>query len=392
MKRTDSSKRLIHSLLKQADVHVFETFTGNAVENARPWDIIVHHPQFYKRCIAQGSLGLGEAYMDGWFDVEAIDELVHKIIQAELHKKFKFNLSSIKIFAEALLFNRQSLKRAKQVGEEHYDIDPELYKAMLGEDEIYTCAYWKGLERKPENLILAQQQKLNLVFNKLKVQKGMSVLDVGCGWGGTLIYGHKNFGITGTGISISKEQVQYAQNMAESGGYPLEFRLQDYRHVHGKFDRALSIGMFEHVGKKNYRSYMKSVHTVLDDQGLFLLHCIGGFDSSSTEDPWLDKYIFPNSVLPSLADIAKASEGYFIIHDVQNFGIYYDTTLVEWNTRFETYWKSHEDVQKKYGTRFYRMWRYYLLMCAGTFRARKNQLYQVVLSKPTYTGEYIGDR
>lgn len=382
------SESAIRKMLEKAGIEI----GGN-----KPWDIHIHDNRVYGKIIRYGSLGLGESYMDSWWDCPAVDQFIDKIIRANLHSEFHFNIETIKIFVDALIQNRQSIGRSKKVAKDHYDISPELYVAMLGENEIYTCGYWKGLDRNNlENLQKAQDQKLDLIYKKLEAKPGMNVLDIGCGWGGTLRYGHEKYGIKGTGISISEEQINFANNVSKEKSLPLSYKLLDYRHLadtyKNSFDRIVSVGMFEHVGKKNYDNYMKSAYEVLKPNGLFLLHHIGALDSSSSEDAWLDKYIFHGSVLPSLSDTIKASEPYFIVHDVQNFGIYYDTTLMAWCKNFEQAWKNNESLRNQYNERFYRMWRYYLLMCAGSFRARKNQLYQFVFSKREYPGEYISPR
>jgi cyclopropane-fatty-acyl-phospholipid synthase len=185
------------------------------------------------------------------------------------------------------------------------------------------------------------------------------------------------------GVTISSEQAQWAKNRYR--GLPLEFRLQDYREIRGKFDRVVSIGMFEHVGRKNYRTYMEIAANSLEEGGLFLLHTIGKNDRRSTPDPWIDKYIFPNGDLPSCGQIGDAVDGLFVVEDLHNFGSDYDKTLMAWHANFEAAWPEFESAL---GQRFYRMWRYYLLSCAGAFRARDIQLWQWVLSKNGVHGGY----
>jgi len=243
----------------------------------------------------------------------------------------------------------------------------------------YSCGYWKDVD----NLDDAQDAKLELSCKKLGLKPGMRVLDIGCGWAGFGKYAADKYGVEVVGVTVSKEQKKLAEKLCK--GLPVEIRLQDYRELDEKFDRIISIGMIEHVGKKNYREYMKVSHRCLKENGLFLLHTIGSNISRFTGEPWLDKYIFPNGMLPSVKQLAKAVERLFVIEDVHNFGSYYDTTLMAWYDNFITHW---DEIKNQYDERFYRMWSYYLLCCAGAFRARRNQLWQVVLSKDGVRGGY----
>ncbi len=193
-------------------------------------------------------------------------------------------------------------------------------------------------------------------------------------------------GCSVTGINISREQIAFARGRTK--GLPVEIVQQDYRDVQGMFDAVVSVGMFEHVGSRNYRTFMEIAHRSLRDGGLFLLHTIGSNVMHRTGDRWLNRYIFPNSHLPSAAQITRAAEGLFILEDWHNFGAHYDQTLLAWNRNFEAAWPRFAD---RYGERFRRMWRYYLLSCAGVFRARSIQLWQIVLSKKP-TEDYISVR
>lgn len=193
----------------------------------------------------------------------------------------------------------------------------------------------------------------------------------------------ENYGVSCVGVTISKEQAQVGAQRCQH--LPVEFRLQDYRILDEKFDRIASVGMFEHVGPRNYRTYMKVAHRCLDEEGVFLLHTIGKNHKHSAPDPWIDKYIFPNGQLPTIGQIADASTGLFVTEDLHNFGADYDRTLMAWHANFEAAWPR---FRAEMGHRFYRMWRYYLLSCAGAFRARDIQLWQFVLSKNGLSGGY----
>jgi len=371
---SDDPKGYALQLLEKADIKI---------NGDRPWDIQVHNEDLYARVMQQGSLGLGEAYMDGWWDCPALDQFFYKILSADLDKHIKLNWTLIINAIEAQLMNLQSKVRSRTVGEQHYDLGNDLYEKMLDKNMIYSCGYWPLAQ----TLDKAQEHKLDLICKKLELKPGMTVLDIGCGWGGFARYAAKHYGVTVTGITISKEQAHYAQSKNE--GLPVNIVLQDYRDITEKFDRVVSIGMFEHVGYKNYETFMKVVQSCLKDDGLFLLHTIGGNLSHTSSDPWILKYIFPNSMLPSMVQIAQAAEGKFVVEDWHNFSAHYDTTLMAWFDRFEKNWKS---IKTNYDERFYRMWKYYLLSCAGLFRARKAQLWQIVLSKEGVSGGYISIR
>lgn len=369
-----SARAFVEDLLKKADVIV----GGN-----RPQDITVHDERFYDRIIRSSSLGLGESYMDGWWDAPAVDEFIHRVVGASLEKYVKYNWETFKLLMSALFVNRQSRSRATIVAREHYDLSPELYMAFLDPYNQYTCGYFKDTD----DLNVAQEQKLDLICKKLQLKKGDRVLDIGCGWGGFSKYAAEHYGVKVTGISLSKEQLAYAKEFTK--GLDVEFRLQDYRDLNGTFDKILVCGMIEHVGYKNYREIMEVVERNLADNGLFLLHTIGYAKSQKKGDLWMEKYIFPGGMLPSIAQLGKAIEGLFLVEDLHNFGAYYDQTLMAWFKNFDIAWPK---FRAQYGDRFYRMWKYYLLSCAGAFRARDVQLWQAVLSKRGVPGGYTSHR
>ena len=339
----------------------------------------VHNEDFYSRVLTGGTLALGEAYMDGWWDAENLDQFFERVIRADLEERIRrWDYAALAIRAKFL--NPQSSSGAFEVGEAHYDVGNELYEHMLGKRMIYTCGYWK----EAENLDQAQEAKLDLTCRKIGLKPGMRVLDIGCGWSGFGEYAAEKHGAEVVGVTVSKEQVKLAQERCK--GLPVETRLQNYEDLDDeKFDRIVSLGMFEHVGYKNYRKFMEIAHRCLEDDGLFLLHTIGSNESATHANPWTQKYIFPNGMLPSIAQIGKAAEKLFVVEDWHNFGADYDKTLMAWHQNFEKHWP---ELQKKYGERFHRMWRYYLLQSAGAFRARSLQLWQIVLSKKGIPGGY----
>lgn len=354
---------------------------GIKINGHHPWDIQVHDERLYNRILAQGSLGLGEAYMAGWWDAEALDEFFTRVLQADLGAAVANNLPLVLTALQARVMNRQSKLRAFEIGEAHYDIGNDLFTAMLDKRLTYTCGYYKDAQ----DLDAAQEAKLDLVCKKLNLKAGQTILDIGCGWGSFLKYAAEKYGVKGVGITVSKEQQTLAQKLCTS--LDIEIRLQDYRDIADQFNHIVSLGMFEHVGYKNYHTYMEVVNRCLKDNGLFLLHTIGGNKSVHGTDPWIEKYIFPNSMLPSVAQIGSAIEGLFVLEDWHSFGAYYDTTLMAWFENFDAAWPTLKQ-NPTYTDKFYRMWKYYLLSCASSFRSRSNQLWQVVLSKHGVPGGY----
>lgn len=250
---------------------------------------------------------------------------------------------------------------------------------MLDPRMTYTCGYWKNAQ----DLSQAQEAKLELVCQKMDLRPGMRVLDIGCGWGSFMAYAAEKYAVRCVGVSVSAEQIAWAKEFNRSPR--LEYRLEDYRQLNDTFDRVVSLGMFEHVGRKNHASFMQVVDRCLTGDGLALLHTIGKNQRRSAPDPWIDKYIFPNGDLPSLGQIGDAVDGLFVIEDVHNFGADYDKTLMAWHANFEAAWPK---LASGYDEAFYRRWRYYLLSCAGAFRARDLQLWQIVLSKQGVLGGY----
>jgi len=348
------------------------------IDGNNPWDIKIHNNDFYRRVFAHGSLGLGESYMDGWWDCDRLDEFYYKILKAQLQKKVRGRDVLISVL-KAKLFNLQKKARAFEIGKRHYDLGNKLYTYMLDKRMIYSCGYWKN----SDNLDDAQEAKLDLTCRKLNLKSGMKILDIGCGWGGFANYAAVNYNVSVIGITVSKEQAVLAGELCR--GLPVEIRFQDYRDENEKYDAIVSIGMFEHVGYKNYRTYMKIVDRCLKDGGLFLLHTIGSDESLTYSDPWAAKYIFPNSMTPSAKQITGASEGLFTLEDWHNFGPDYDKTAMAWYRNFEKNW---DKIKNDYDYRFKRMWDHFLLRGAGSSRAKHNHLWQIVFSKKGFEGRY----
>jgi cyclopropane-fatty-acyl-phospholipid synthase len=370
MSKISAEEQIIGGWLASAGIKI----NGNAL-----WDIQVHNPKFYARALSDGSLGLGESYMEGMWDCAALDQLMYRIQRSQLSNKLKPNLKIVAHVIKNKVINLQRKSNAFNL--KHYDIGNEMYRKMLDSRMTYTCGYWANAN----NLEEAQEAKLEMVCRKIGLKSGMKVLDIGCGWGSFMKYAVEHYGVSCVGITISQSQIDLGKEICK--GLPIEFRLQDYRDLSGQYDAIVSIGMFEHVGPKNYKTFMSVVSKCLKDDGLFLLHTMGGNDSNpvTNSDPWMNKYIFPNGITPSIKQVGAALEGNFVMEDWHNFGADYDKTLLAWRNNFVKAWP---DLQNDYDQTFYRMWMYFLLACAGSSRARIFELWQIVLSKRGLVGGY----
>ena len=349
------------------------------IDGNRPWDIDIHRQSFFKRVLAGGSLALGESYMDGWWDCAALDQFFDRILRARLDKKVKKEKRIFLAIFRAKVMNAQSGAKAYIIGKRHYDIGNRLFSIMLDKRMNYSCGYWE----KATTLNDAQKDKLDLICKKLLLKPGMTVLDIGCGWGGFAKWAAEKYDVKVLGITVSREQVNFAREYCKGLDVKIEF--QDYREITEKFDRIVSIGMVEHVGYKNYSTYMKVVSRCMKPDGLFLLQTIAGNTSVNSTDPWISKYIFPNAMLPSAKQISSAAEELMVLEDWHSFGQDYDPTLMAWHQNFTNNWDTVKDM---YDNRFYRMWTYYLLSCAASFRTRRNQVWQIVFSRKGRRGGY----
>ena len=357
------AQQVIEQLLAEAGVAI----NGNA-----PCDLQVHDDRFFDRVISEGSLGLGESYMDGWWDAQRLDEFFHMVLRAKLEIRREVRGQRFWIWLRSALLNMQTKTRAKRVAQQHYDLGNDFYQDMLDPRMLYTCGYWENAQ----TLAHAQEDKCELICRKLQLKPTDRVLDLGCGWGGFALYAAEKYGCHVTGYNISKEQIRFARENA--GDLPVEFILADYRDAEGLYDKIVSIGMFEHIGPKNYAAALKKTSGLLTNEGLFLLHTIGRDGPAIHVDPWIDKYIFPGGVVPSMTQLLRAIEPAFVVEHFHGFGQYYDKTLMAWHANFARNWHRHSAAL---GQRFYRMWSYYLMSCAGGFRARRTHLWQWVLSK-----------
>ncbi|MCX7626942.1 MAG: cyclopropane fatty acyl phospholipid synthase [Methylophilaceae bacterium] len=373
---TPQPPQVIADLLREA---------GIAINGDAPWDIQVYDEKVYREVLTRGSLGFGRAYMEGLWECAQLDEMFCRLLRADIDSKL-IGWARVRLLGEVLrhrLFNLQSPQRAFHVAEKHYDIGNDVFEAMLDSSMSYSCAYWE----KAANLEEAQHHKLDMICRKLELRPGERLLEIGCGWGGLARFAAAHYGVEVVGITISKEQQKLAQQRCQ--GLPVTILLMDYRQLEGLYDKVVSVGMFEHVGPKNYPVYFDTVQRVLKDEGLFLLHTIGSWKTTSKTDAWIDQYIFPNGKLPSAREIVQVLENRFLIEDWHNFGQDYDRTLMAWWQNFDRAWPR---LRSKYDEVFYRMWKYYLMSCAGFFRSRQGQLWQIVLSKRTRTTVYRSKR
>ena len=357
-----SAEVKLENILKLADIRT---------DRNCPWDITVHDDRFFSAVLAHGALGLGESYMEGWWDCQDLAELFRRVLSAHLQEKISIDWALVVTFLKSWLGNRQARPRAAENVHRHYDLGNDLYRSMLGRWMLYSAANWQRASCLDE----AGEAKLEFVCQRLSLQPGDRVLDIGCGWGGFEKYAATKYSVQVTGITLSPEQASVARESC--GDLPVEIRLQDYREVNGTFDHIVSLGMFEHVGYKNYRRYMKIVRRCLKPGGLFFLNTIGTHKSSCCVDPWTDKYIFPGGMLPSIAQIGEAVENLFVVDELQDWREFYDKTLVAWFDNFHADWNK---LKTHHSEKFYRMWKYYLLSSAGAFRSKAIQDWEMVLS------------
>lgn len=368
-------------------VHYLETFDDC------PFEIILHDkshiigkgkPQFTveftkvpdkKELMTSTSIALGEAYMHG--DLKIHGDLL-LCLNSFLGQIGKFTKD--KSVLKKLLFSGKSKKEQLNEISYHYDIGNDFYKLWLDETMSYSCAYFKNED---DSLFEAQQNKIHYILDKLYLKEGMTLLDIGCGWGFLLIEAAKKYGVQGVGITLSSEQKEEFQKRIEQEGLTdrLRVELMDYRDIKNlnqSFDRIVSVGMLEHVGRENYETFIRETDQILKPEGLFLLHYISGKKEHSG-DPWLKKYIFPGGVIPSLREIISLCADYnFSILDVDNLRPHYYRTLLCWNQGFQNH---RGRIEEKFGTEFVRMWELYLCSCAAAFHNGVIELHQILISK-----------
>ncbi len=368
------AKNKISDLLKKSDI---------IINGHRDWDIQIHDNRFYQKVLSKGSIGMGESYMKGWWDSKQLDQTISQILYYKQDLNLKFNLPEIWLYFKAYLFNLQSKSKAENSVTKHYDLGNELYMQFLDPYNQYSCAYFK----KTTDLDIAQELKLDLICRKLQLKQGDKVLDIGCGWGGFAKFAAERYKCEITGITLSNNQYEYAQSFCKE--LPIKILKQDYRDLSGSYDKVVSIGMIEHVGYKNYNNLFKKVHDILKPEGIFVLQTIGGNLPKKQIDPWINRYIFPNAMIPSISQLSAAYEKLFNMEDLHNMGPHYDLTLMSWFKNFHNNWSK---IKVNYDDQFYRMWKYYLLTCAGAFRSRHLQLWQFIFTKNGFLDQFEAPR
>lgn len=373
-------ENLITNRLEKAEIQI----NGN-----NPWDIIVHDKRFYNAVFFKQNLGAGESYMQGFWDCKQLDELFFRICRKNQEDEFNSPIKDLFKIIQNTLINQQSPSRSMDVTTIHYNLDNHLYEQMLGKSMAYTCGYWK----EAKNLDEAQFAKYELVCKKLYLKAGDKVLEIGSGWGGLAKYMAEKYQCEVVALDIGTAANQFAKEHCKNLPiqlYQCDYRdIETYNHNKIKFDKIVSIGVLEHVGYKNYKTLMSLARQQIKDDGLFLLHSIGGNTSKRFCDAWIDKYIFPHGMLPSIKQLGDSFENQFIVEDLQNFGAYYDPTLMAWYKNLNEHWPS---LKARHSESFRRMMEYYLLSCAGTFRARGMQLWQYLLTPEGLLNGYISIR
>ncbi len=366
----DLARKLGSSLDRNAEDVIREALAraGVTIGDDAPWDIQVRDARTYQRILRDGTIGVGESFTEGWWDCQALDQLIERVVRARLYDVLAKSWALRVQVVRSRVFNLQAT-RAFEVGERHYDAGNDLYREMLGPRMVYTCAYFKNTD----SLDAAQEAKLDLVCRKIGLEAGMRVLDLGCGWGGFAAFAAERYGAQVVGYTVSREQAAWAKE--HYAALPVEIRLDDYRRATGTYDAVVSIGLMEHVGPKNHRPYMELAARLLAPGGRVFVHTIGGATARTHIDPWFDKYIFPNAAIPTLGQLATAMEQILVPEDVQNIGPHYDRTLMAWWANFDAAWPR---LRAKYGDAFYRTWKFYLMVSAAYFRTREHNLYQIV--------------
>lgn len=330
-----------------------------------------------KKIIRKGFLGFGEAYMEGELDIEKdIPKLLRLGFAVNFNEYCLSFWQKIQVVIFSLL-NSSTLRRAPKNISFHYDRGNEFYELYLDKTMTYSCAYFS---KPDDSLEQAQLNKYEHISRKLLLKPDESLLDIGCGWGGMLIYAARNYGITGVGITLSKNQFEYANHKIEELGLQNQLKVlyQDYRKLDDKYDKIVSIGMMEHVGKKFIPTFIQKVSDLLKSEGLALLHTIGK-DTPSEEDPWTFNYIFPGHYIPTLHEIVKEmGKTGFSILDIENLRLHYAKTLEKWAENFE---ENLEKIRGMFDETFVRQWRLFLNSTAAGFKYGDSRLFQILVSK-----------
>lgn len=377
-------ENVLVSFLKKFDEHPFLVKMDNKeylIGEGEPTFTVKFHKMIpLSDLVTSTSLALGEAYMNGDLEVEGD---LYEALNNFLGQMGKF--STDKKALKKLIFSSSAKKNQEKEVRSHYDIGNEFYKLWLDETMSYSCGYFL---HEDDTLCQAQVNKVDHILEKLYLKEGMSLLDIGCGWGFLLIEAAKKYKVRGTGITLSEEQYKEFNSRIQTEGLEdlLTVELMDYRDLPKagkKFDRVVSVGMIEHVGRDNYQQFLDCVDKVMEPGGLFLLHFISAL-KEFPGDPWIKKYIFPGGMIPSLREVlADAAEDNFHTLDVENLRLHYNRTLLCWEHNFK---KHINEVREMFDERFVRMWDLYLSSCAATFRNGIIDLHQILMTKGINNG------
>ena len=341
-----------------------------------------HDPRIERRILWNGSLALGEGYMDRSWSV--VDGSLYDCLEVIGRNLQIVGKPRFQVFLQKLTFPARYLQqlnvahRSKRNVAHHYDLSGKLYELFLDTDRQYSCAYFRSPD---DSLEIAQENKKRLIATKLRLESGQRVLDIGCGWGGLALHLARNHDVEVTGLTLSEEQLGVARARAKEEGleHKVQFHLRDYRDQAGTFDRVVSVGMFEHVGVAYYPVYFNTVRSLLSEDGVALLHTIGRMEGPSTTDPWIRRYIFPGGYLPAPSELAGAIERSGLwLTDLEVLRIHYANTLRHWRHRFLA---NRDKVLELYDDRFCRMWEYYLAICEISFRYLRNTVFQAQLTR-----------
>jgi cyclopropane-fatty-acyl-phospholipid synthase len=363
-------RRVVMPVLRERFARLL-ALAGVTLDGDRPYDVRVRDPRVFRRVACQGSVGLGEAYVDGWWDCDRIDDLSARLLGGEVDRILS-SLAGMWSELAARLVNLPRLSRDLETGPRHQEVGNDLFGAMLDARRVLTCAYWKDARTLDE----AQEAALDLICRKLQLKPGMRVLDLNCGLGGAARFAAERYQVEVAGLTVSAAQAHAARE--HCAGLPVSIYTHGYRELEGYYDAAFSLGVLEHMNRRNLRRYLETVRDHLSEDGLFLIECVGTVRTEGAND-------FPCSLLPSATQLSRALEDVFVFEDWHNFGADYDRTLLQWHANFEEAWPA---LSARYGERFHRLWRYYLLSYAGAFRARRAQAWQVVLSPRGVAGGY----
>lgn len=356
-------ENLLTNWLEDAGIHV----NGPASH-----DIRVHDKRFYWRTLAHGSLGFGEAFMDGWWSCEDLEEMVFRLIRSEVRRRAYRHPGAVALEWLNRIRNDQNRRRSLRAPRRHYDFDNEMFQAFLGRYMNYSCGYYAGTGDLDEAQIL----KMDIICRKLDLQPGEHLLDVGGGWGEFALYAAKHYGVHVTSVNISEEQMRFARRRC--AGYDVDVVRSDYRDIAGQYDKVAAIAMFPHVGHRNHRTFMQAMYRALKPGGTFLIESTMNTATTTAGDPWIDRYIFPGLLMPSGSQICAAMEGLFVIEDLHNFGPHYVKTLRAWNANFQNAWGR---FAARHDERVRRMFEYFFLISAALFRARTMEYWHLVLTR-----------